>query len=233
MDDGDWGGMGGGYDHRIPASFLVEHALAVSETERCRCFLLYGDVADGTVEGGGAGNHYDDDGEGRGDMEDDFAIIMARQTRKERMMGEGAGRSYQLMSVILAEETKVMPEDKGSNHSSENVTPTSPPPSSSSPLDLLETSIDRSHDDEMGRLLASLDGRGKQTPDGDTDGGDKKLTKMERHPLGMFGLVSGVWLGDAFVREAIPPSLSRARALRDNRRRGFDKKNADAYPAVD
>ena len=25
--------------------FLVEHTLAVSETERCRCFLLYGNVS--------------------------------------------------------------------------------------------------------------------------------------------------------------------------------------------
>ena len=35
----------------------------------------------------------------------------------------------------------------------------------------------------------------------------------------MFGLASGVWLGDTFVREAIPTSLSRARALRDDWRR--------------
>ena len=44
-------------------------------------------------------------------------------------------------------------------------------------------------------------------------------TKIERHSLGMFGLASGVWLGDTFVREAIPTSLSRARALRDDWRR--------------
>jgi hypothetical protein len=85
----------------------------------------------------------------------------------------------------------------------------------------------------MGRLLASIEGRSKRNPKGDAAGGEEKSTNIERHPLGMFGLVSGVWLGDAFVREAIPPSLSRARALRDNRRRGFGKKNADAYPMVD
>ena len=44
-------------------------------------------------------------------------------------------------------------------------------------------------------------------------------TKIERHSLGMFGLASGVWLGDTFVREAIPTSLSCARALRDDWRR--------------
>jgi hypothetical protein len=38
-----------GVDHSalmMHVTFLVEHTLAVSETERCRCFLLYGDTAD-------------------------------------------------------------------------------------------------------------------------------------------------------------------------------------------
>jgi hypothetical protein len=38
-----------GVDHSalmMHVTFLVEHTLAVSETERCRCFLLYGNTAD-------------------------------------------------------------------------------------------------------------------------------------------------------------------------------------------
>ena len=33
---------------------------------------------------------------------------------------------------------------------------------------------------------------------------------MERHPSGMFGLISGACLGDAFVREAISSAIVQA-----------------------
>jgi len=115
---------------------------------------------------------------------------------------EETERSYRLLSVILADETKVMPKDEA-DYSSSDFAPgaiestsrstNAPPPASpsSSALDLLLE---------------------KQQA-------DAAPTRMERHSLGMFGLASGVWLGDTFVREAIPTSLSRARALRDDRRR--------------
>ena len=117
-----------------------------------------------------------------------------RQEKDEEEEGqlEETERSYRLLSVILADETKVMPKDETTDYfestsRSTNAPPTSP---SSSALDLL------------------LEKQQADAP-----------TKMERHSLGMFRLASGVWLGDTFVREAIPTSLSRARALRDDRRR--------------
>ena len=177
-------GMTGVVDHSsiMHVTFLVEHTLAVSETERCRCFLLYGDgdTADASGDPGAASEEKDEEEEGQ--------------------LLEETERSYRLLSVILADETKFMPKDEADYSSSDfasgmiestsrstNAPPTSP---SSSALDLL---------------------LGKQQADAPT--------KMERHSLGMFGLASGVWLGDTFVREAIPTSLSRARAFRDDRRR--------------
>ena len=235
----------------------MEHALAVSETERCRCFLLYGDVAGGggdrgadreTEAKGGGGRDGDDDGDHEDDAEeDDFAITAARRAGKKKKLEEeetGAERSYRLVSVILAEETKVMPgdarypreeSDRASDVTSQTIqsprryeSSSSPPLSSSSPLDILRASGGGSEDDRTSRLLESLDRENKRVRDGEA--GVDGSTRMERHPLGMFGLVSGVWLGDAFVREGIPPSLSRARAMRDYRRRigGFGKGGAAA-----
>ena len=40
--------------------------------------------------------------------------------------------------------------------------------------------------------------------------------------MGMFRLTSGAWLGDTFVREAIPSAIRAAREIR----KGFGKKSA-------
>ena len=53
------------------------------------------------------------------------------------------------------------------------------------------------------------------------DGGNDNV-EMECHPLGMFRLTSGAWLGDTFVREAIPSAIRAAREIR----KGFGKKSA-------
>ncbi|KAL3777161.1 hypothetical protein ACHAW5_000148, partial [Stephanodiscus triporus] len=227
-----WMSGEGGVDPTTSATFLVEHALAVSETERCRCFLLYGDVVAGdrstTVPEGGV-------------MEDDYAIIAARRKRKKEE--DETERSYRLLSVILTEETKVMPEKERTSAEESNSrimieSPTrsesssSSSSSSSSPLDLLKMSREESEDDEKNRLLKSFEGQNTRLSD--VGANEDRTTRMERHELGMLGLASGVWLGDAFVREGISPSLSRARALRDNRRTGFGKKkNADAVAKDD
>jgi hypothetical protein len=245
-------GAGGAGPPRTVA-FLVEHALATSETERCRCFFLYGDVDgdDATVvpeeetneeEGEDDDNNNCNGGVG-GVMEDDFAIIAARRTRtkkkrEEEEKEEEAERSYRLLSVILAEETKVMPGEvlrimtEPPSHSES----TSSSSRLSSPLDLLKTSGGGSEDGGMDRLVEFPERRNERVAAVDGDGGsdgidDDGMTRMERHPPGLFGLTSGVWLGDAFVREGIPPSLSRARAMRDYRRKsgGFGRRGgADA-----
>ena len=53
------------------------------------------------------------------------------------------------------------------------------------------------------------------------DGGNDNA-EMECHQLGMFRLTSGAWLGDTFVREAIPSAIQAAREIR----KGFGKKSA-------
>ena len=52
--------------------------------------------------------------------------------------------------------------------------------------------------------------------------GNNDNAEMERHPSGMFGLISGACLGDTFVREAIPSAIRAAREIR----KGFGKKSA-------
>ena len=94
--------------------------------------------------------------------------------------------------------------------------------SPSSPLDLLEIDQDSNSDDKMTRLMESLDKHNKRVMESGAD--TNANTEMEMHSLGMFGLTSGVWLGDTFVREPISPQLSRARQSRD---KGFAKKEDD------
>mmetsp|Transcript_8440 Transcript_8440/g.18243 ORF Transcript_8440/g.18243 Transcript_8440/m.18243 type:complete len:657 (-) Transcript_8440:26-1996(-) len=182
----------------MAARFVVEHTLAVSETERCRCFLLYGD-ADGDESG-------DDDDDARGDEID---------------------KSYRLLSVVLAEEKKVLPEEESTrtiegngveeddsedcaaDFISQMIETSSPSKESSSPLDLLEIDqpTEPSEEDKMARLMQSLDKHNQRVVDGmggGSDPGNDATSTMERHSLGMFGLTSGVWLGDTFVRESLP-----------------------------
>ncbi|KAL7535729.1 hypothetical protein ACHAXR_006695 [Thalassiosira sp. AJA248-18] len=207
--------------------FLVEHTLAVSETERCRCFLLYGDATN--ARGGG-----DDDGEDGNDVgdndgeEDDFAILAAKKAK-----AKDAERSYRLLGVVLAEETKVMPEqttegkesgdDAEDDYASDFISQmieASPSESPASPLDLLEINQPESEDDKLERLMQSLDKHNERVMESAMEGatsGDN--AKMERHSLGMFGLTSGVWLGDTFVRETIPSRLLQSR------QKGFGKKS--------
>mmetsp|Transcript_21151 Transcript_21151/g.36368 ORF Transcript_21151/g.36368 Transcript_21151/m.36368 type:complete len:293 (+) Transcript_21151:460-1338(+) len=60
---------------------------------------------------------------------------------------------------------------------------------------------------KMARLMQSLDKGNQRVMDGmggGSDPGNDATSTMERHSLGMFGLTSGVWLGDTFVRESLP-----------------------------
>eukprot|EP00571_Detonula_confervacea_P008200 CAMPEP_0172322168 /NCGR_PEP_ID=MMETSP1058-20130122/45166_1 /TAXON_ID=83371 /ORGANISM="Detonula confervacea, Strain CCMP 353" /LENGTH=658 /DNA_ID=CAMNT_0013037829 /DNA_START=46 /DNA_END=2019 /DNA_ORIENTATION=+ len=211
--------------------FLVEHTLAVSETERCRCFLLYGHVvSDDTV----TSNSDEEDEDDIGD--EDFAIMAAKKAKKG-LESDKKERNYRLLGVVLAEETKAMPEDQeqtsddeevdyASDFISQVIESPSPAQSPSSPLDLLEINPSESKDDKMDRLMQSLDKHNKQVMDSATDSGnDNGNTKMERHSLGMFGLTSGVWLGDTFVRESIP-SMGQLSRARQSRQKGFGKKTA-------
>lgn len=212
----------------MAVKFVVEHTLAVSETERCRCFLLYGDaVSDGNAVASNNDDEEDDD--------EDFAIKAARRAKKE-LRSDAPERNYRLLAVVLSEETKVMPEqeetiqdaeivDYASDFASQIIE--SPSPSPASPLDLLEINQPAESGNDMDRLMQSLEKHNKQVMESsttdDSDGGDdgNQNTMMERHALGMFGLTSGVWLGDTFIRESIPSAVSRARQSRTQK--GFGK----------
>ena len=227
--------------------FLVEHTLATSETERFRCFLLYGDdsLASGKSNHQGGENEGDDGDEG---AEEDFAVLAAAKSAetKEKSHKKGSKsergkteRNYRLLGVILAEETKVMPEkveptddknssddgdvDYASDFISQMIESPASSESSSSPLDLLQ--IDQtgeSEDDKMKQLMQSLDKhntRVMESAAGDIGSGSDN-TKMEPHSLSMFGLTSGVWLGDTFVRESLPSTFGQAL------QKGFGKKGS-------
>jgi hypothetical protein len=130
MGEGMMGGAIDRYSSMMHVTFLVEHTLAVSETERCWCFLLYGG-GDAAANAGG----------------DPGAASEEKDEEGEEGLLEETERSYRLLSVVLADETKVMPKDKAdyssldfasgaieSTSRSTNAPPASP---SSSALDLL------------------------------------------------------------------------------------------------
>ena len=153
---------------------------------------------------------------------------------------------------MLAEETKVIPEEPKNSASEDDgeadyasdfisqMIESSPSPSNSpsSLLDLLalnQSDDDTSdEDDKMKRLMESLDKHNKQVMESAQAGGARATatptsepnpnTKMERHALGMFGLTLGVWLGDTFVRESIPSAVQISRARQQQK--GFGMKSA-------
>lgn len=214
---------GGSVDPRA-VQFVVEHTLAISETERCRLFLMYGDVS-GRSNAVEEEEEEDDDAN---DGEEDFAVLAAKKAKKgnskRNMLDDNeAERNYRLLGVVVAEETKIMPEketsdgesddDDDSDYAAEFISQmieTQPQDKPASPLDLLEIDqTDRSEeDDKLNRLMQSID-KHNQRVVGDAIGKNypSGSTKMERHSIGMFGITSGVFLGDTFVRESIPERL--------------------------
>ena len=94
----------------------------------------------------------------------------------------------------------------------------SPSKSPSSPLDLLAVE-NKSEDDKMDRLMESIGKHNERVIDSATGG---SAAKMQRHPVGMFGLTAGVFIGDTFVRE--PFTLS----SRLSPQKGFGKKSEAA-----
>ncbi|KAL7535833.1 hypothetical protein ACHAWF_005289, partial [Thalassiosira exigua] len=202
-----------GVDHTA-VQFLIEHTIAISESERCRCFLLYG---------GQSTNQVDDNESEKDETEQSYPLP--------------SEQSYRLLGVILADETKVMPEDQQStedeatgddvDYASEFIAEMIESPSSSdspsSPLDLLE--IKGNESDKMSRLMQSLEKHNERVMASAIEGGSVNAdTKMERHSLGMFGITSGVWLGDTFIREGMPSPVQLSR-IRQSRQKGFGKKS--------
>ena len=218
-------------------SYVIEHTIAVSEMERYRCFLLYGND-DGIIA------------EGEDNDEDDVNEGKTKMDRKEKSMktSDGIEKSYRLVGIILSEETKVMPEEEQNDNDKEEeadyasdfisqMIETPPEPSPSSPLDLLE--IDQSEPaendegDKMAKLMQSIDKHNTRVMEENIGAGSgvaaaESNDEMRPTSVGMFGLTSGVWLGDTFVRETISPQLYQAR-----KKKGFGKTTSNKVESED
>lgn len=211
----------------IAVEFIVEHTLAVSELERSRCFLLYGCINDAS----------DNSSDKEPTMEDDdFAILAARTAAENSKRKRGNDqalkddRSYRLIGLILADEKKVMPVQADADADAQaDTTRTSLLKSDKeseseapSPLDFLEIkgqNDDVEEEDKMERLMKSLENHNKRVTDEGMGTSDQTDSEMQLYNVGMFGLTSGVWLGDAFIRESIVPSK-----LQQTSSKGFGKK---------
>lgn len=199
--------------------FLVEHTLAVSDVQRCRCMLLYGctDDANGSENEGNSDESTMDD--------DDYAILAARtaaeNAKRKRDTVKVDDRSYRLIGLILAEETKVMPTTSTTSTTSTRKSLLKSEKGSereeASPLDFLEINQKDEEEDKMDRLVKSLENHNKNVIEQGL--GDQTTSEMQLHNVGMFGLTSGVWLGDSFIREAIAPSI-----VKQSSSLGFGKK---------
>jgi hypothetical protein len=194
--------------------FLVEHTIAVSDTERCRCFFVYGDAdRDGVKED----KYFDDE-----DDEDD--------EDKDEDESSSTNRNYRLIGVVLAEEYKKMPieirispETPQASTDLSSLLKKEAPSSSPSPLDLLR--VDAGKVNEMSKqekMDALYDAIGKHNErvmansGGSTQSEKVDQPVMKRYSPSMFNLCSGVYLGDTFIREPMP-SVSKSPS------RGFGK----------
>eukprot|EP00984_Skeletonema_dohrnii_P006655 scaffold2366_cov122-Skeletonema_dohrnii-CCMP3373.AAC.15 len=211
--------------------FVVEHTLAVSELERSRCFLLYGCIND-------ANSNVNDNEPAMED--DDFAILAATTAAENAKRKRGNDqtakddRSYRLIGLILAEERKVMPTPDIVTPEIVDTTRTSLLKSDSeseapSPLDFLEIKgqNDDEEEDKMERLMKSLENHNKQVIEEGMGVSDQNASEMQLYNVGMFGLTSGVWLGDAFIRESIIPSKLQQPSSRGFGKKGETKSNDD------
>lgn len=197
--------------------FVVEHTLAVSDVQRSRCFLLYGSINDTNENNKPT---LDDD---------DFAILAARtaaeNAKRKRVNDQSVkdDRSYRLIGIILAEETKEMPtlattdENRKSLLKRDKESKSDAP----SPLDFLEIKGQNydEEEDKMERLMKSLQSHNKKVAEEGIGAGAKTSSEMQLYNVGLFGLTYGVWLGDAFIRESIPSKLQRASS------KGFGRKD--------
>eukprot|EP00804_Cyclotella_cryptica_P007249 CCRYP_017872-RB/>CCRYP_017872-RB protein AED:0.01 eAED:0.01 QI:49/1/1/1/1/1/2/538/616 len=180
--------------------FLVEHTIAVSDLERCRCFLLYGDAdSDG------------DESKNADDGDDEDSVK----------------HNYRLVGVVLAEESKKMPTQQKIENSlddSSSLTTSKSDPLPSPPLGMLRADADENiNQEKMDQLFQAITKHNKRVMSG-SGGIDIDKPTMKRHSPGMFGICSGVYLGDTFIREPIPTRSS----LRSNKgfgRRAEDKSN--------
>lgn len=178
--------------------FLVEHTIAISDFERCRCFFIYGDAD----RDGGAKEERDfEDEDDRGDEDFD-----------EDDSSDRINRNYRLLGVVFADESKKLPA---------NTVPPKPagissllnkeqPATSESPLDLLRLDateiIEMSDQDKMDALYKAIGKHNERVmanSDGTNQSKEGNVASMTRYTPTMYNICSGVYLGDTFIREPL------------------------------
>ena len=149
------------------------------------------------------------------------ARTAAENAKRKRDTVKVDDRTYRLIGLILAEETKVMPTTSTASTTSTRKSLLKSEMGSereeASPLDFLEINQKDEEEDKMDRLVKSLENHNNNVIEQGL--GDQTTAEMQLHNVGMFGLTSGVWLGDTFIREAIAPSK-----VKQNSSLGFGKK---------
>ncbi len=191
--------------------FLVESTLVVSETERSRCFMIYGDADGGATTDG-----------------------------DEEENGEDVERNYRLLGIILAEESKNMPEketdafgderslmsEKSSNEKMDKESTSDSPP-----LDFFDTmSEEQKKEEQMKRLFETIERHNKRIlrdvaeEQTNSTSEDQANTAFVRHNIGLYGITSGTFLGDAIIREPIPSKQQLSRIKEERRGKGFGTK---------
>ena len=218
-----------------PVKFVVEHTIAVSDVERSRCFLLYGAINDASNNGNeleGGGNQPEME-------EDEYAILAARTAAENAKSRRGKDhtstdvRSYRLVGLVLAEEKKVMPSQSPAADTKRRSLLNSDKndrESEASPLDFLEikSNNDNDEEDKMERLMKSLENHNKKVVEQEFGVSEQSASEMQLNSVGMFGLTSGVWLGDAFIRENFEPSKVKRMSPK-----GFGKKDGNKSSDVE
>ena len=222
-----------GIDHTA-VEFVVEHTLAVSDVQRSRCFLLYGCINDASNSMNGGDNE-------SAIMEDDVAILAAttaaENAKRKRVNDQSAkdDRSYRLIGIILAEEAKVMPTSATTDATRKSLLKSDKDSGSDapSPLDFLEIKgqNDDEEEDKMERLMKSLENHNEKVIEQGIGASDQSASEMQLYKVGMFGLTSGVWLGDAFIRESIPSKVQQTKGFgkKDENKSNDDEEGEDRF----
>ena len=205
--------------------FLVEHTIAISDTERSRCFFVYGDA--------------DRDGGAREDQEFDDEVNEEDEDLDEDQADDRVNRNYRLMGVVFADENKKLPAETEieSPLDFSSLLNKEQPTSSQSPLDLLQLNANdvnkMSDQDKMDALYKAIgkhNERVMSNSGGTNQSEEDKAAPMVRYTPTLYNICSGVYLGDTFVREPLKvTSKAQSRGFGNLKSRRSEEQNQDDF----
>ena len=198
--------------------FVVEHTIAISDSERCRCFFVYGDAdRDGAKEE----SEFDD-----------------QDNDEDEEGNTSVDRNYRLLRVVVADEKKKLPDNLKPIQDTSSLLNKNEPAETQSPLDLLRVDADElksmSDEEKMDRLYKAI---GKHNEQVMASGEENKTEEADQQTMvpyspSMFSISSGVYLGDTFIREPLSEaskSQSRGFGKLKSRRDRDDKNEEDNF----